>query len=249
MNRLTHITVLLSLTLFLSACNENWGKDDYIYPPETELQDPMIIEQLVYNHNQLSFKYKVMENVYGIALLFLIEASIVAIYLYHINVEDKKKVIQLKEKEAMAYVRQLQEAQNLISVKQHKISGLTHQLLHGNKLKLVDQLVSKTEELHQLKTHPQKLSPDRLQMIERVVNLTFDNYVKRLTVTIPTLTDSELTLCTLIKLGLNVKEIATVISIEPTSVSRRKLRIKDKVAAVAGSFDAKRTIDQWLRDF
>ena len=219
MNRLTHITVLLSLTLFLSACNENWGKDDYIYPPETELQDPMIIEQLVYNHNQLSFKYKVMENVYGIALLFLIEASIVAIYLYHINVEDKKKVIQLKEKEAMAYVRQLQEAQNLISVKQHKISGLTHQLLHGNKLKLVDQ------------------------------NLTFDNYVKRLTVTIPTLTDSELTLCTLIKLGLNVKEIATVISIEPTSVSRRKLRIKDKVAAVAGSFDAKRTIDQWLREF
>jgi len=86
-------------------------------------------------------------------------------------------------------------------------------------------------------------------MIERVVNLTFDNYVKRLTVTIPTLTDSELTLCTLIKLGLNVKEIATVISIEPTSVSRRKLRIKDKVAAVAGSFDAKRTIDQWLREF
>ena len=249
MNKILHIIAWVVLTLFLTACNENWGKEDYVYPSETELRDPQQVEQLVYSHNQLSFKYKVMENVYGFGFLFLLEVGIVVLYLYHINVQDKKKQLLLKEQAVKAYATQVQEAESVIAIKQHEISGLTSQLLHGDKVKLVDQIISKTETLNQLKAHPQKLTPKGLMGIEQEVNRTFDGYEKRLVAAVPTLTDSELALCSLIKIGLSVKDIATVICIEPTSVSRRKLRIKDKVAAVAGAFDAKRTIDQWLREF
>ena len=237
-----HIIALVIVTLFLSACNENWGKGDFVYPTEEELRDPKLQKQLVYEHNQLSLKYKIMEHAYGFGLLFLIEVGVVALYLYHINVQDKKRKLQ-------AYAMQVQEAENVIASKQHEISGLTYQMRHGDKLKLVDQIIQKTEPLYQLKSHPQKLNPDGLLELEREVNRTFDDYEKRLAAFVPTLTDSELALCSLIKVGLSVKDIATVICIEPASVSRRKLRIKDKVASVVGAFDAKRTIDQWLREF
>lgn len=249
MNKLLPILALISLTLVLSACNENWGREDFVYPSKEELQDPALMEQFVNERNQLSLKFKVMENIYGFGFLFLLEVGVALLYLYHINELDKKRVILLREQEVKAYALQVQEADSVIATNQHKISGLTNQLLHGGKLKLVDQVITKTEVLNQLKTHPQKLSPKGLKSIEQEVNYTFDGYEKRLITTVPTLTDSELALCSLIKIGLSVKDIATVICIEPTSVSRRKLRIKDKVAAVAGSFDAKRTIDQWLREF
>lgn len=249
MNKLIPILALISLTLFLSACNENWGREDFVYPSKEELQDPALMEQFVNERNQLSLKFKVMENIYGFGFLFLLEVGVVLLYLYHINELDKKRVILLKEQEVKAYALQVQEADSVIATNQHKISGLTYQLRHGDKLKLVDQIIQKTEPLYQLKSHPQKLNPDGLLELEREVNRTFDDYEKRLAAFVPTLTDSELALCSLIKVGLSVKDIATVICIEPASVSRRKLRIKDKVASVVGAFDAKRTIDQWLREF
>ena len=248
MGKLNNIIILV-FTLFLCACNENWGKEDFVNSYNSQLQDPEQLEQLVYNHNQLSFKYKVMKNAYGFGFLFLIEVGVVVLYIYHINVQDKQREIQIKELAVETYVTQMQEAQSMIAIKQHEISGLTSQLLHGDKTKLVDQLILKTEILRQLKINPQKLSHDNLLEIEREVNHTFDGYEKRLATFVPTLTDSELALCSLIKIGLSVKDIATVICIESTSVSRCKLRIKDKVAMVAGTFDAKRTIDQWLREF
>lgn len=249
MSKFKYIIILAIFTVFLCACNENWGKEDFVNPSNSQLQDHEQLERLVYSHNQLSFRYKVMENAYGFIFFFLIEVGIVVLYFYHINVQDKKREIQMKELAVEDYVTQMQAAQSLIAIKQHEISGLTSQLLHGDKTKLVDQLILKTEILRQLKINPRKLSHDNLLEIEREVNHTFDGYEKRLATFVPTLTDSELALCSLIKIGLSVKDIATVICIESTSVSRRKQRIKDKVAMVAGTFDAKRTIDQWLREF
>lgn len=243
------LIVSFFLALSLTSCNERWGREDFIYPTESELQDTAYQHRLVNERNMLVQKEKIKTHLFSYVMLFLTEGAAVALYLYHIRIEDKERLLRKQEEAMRLYAAQVNDTESQLADKQRQINGLTAQLLHDNRLMLVDQLIRKTDKLFSFKENPRKLSPDELSEMEHEVNRTFDRYEKRLAASVPSLTESELALCSLIKLGLSVKDIATVICIEPASVSRRKLRIKDKVASVAGGFDSKRTIDRWLREF
>lgn len=113
----------------------------------------------------------------------------------------------------------------------------------------VDQLVKQTDILNRLRKEPKLLKPGQLQEVEEKVNYLFDRYGERLRKFVPSLSDSELQTCCLIKMGLGVSDMAQVLSISPTSVSKRKNRIKEQIVRSTGSTMEKLNLDLWLRTF
>ena len=113
----------------------------------------------------------------------------------------------------------------------------------------VDQLVKQTDVLNRLRKEPKLLKPGQLQEVEEKVNYLFDRYGERLRKFVPSLSDSELQTCCLIKMGLGVSDMAQVLSISPTSVSKRKNRIKEQIVRSTGSTMEKLNLDLWLRTF
>lgn len=94
---------------------------------------------------------------------------------------------------------------------------------------LSEQLISRIEILNQLKEAPKHLTNEQWIEIIDMVNMLFDNYTLRLRTDFPSLTDEDLRHCCLIKLRLSIPAIAIETGISPTSVTKRKQRIRDKI--------------------
>lgn len=94
---------------------------------------------------------------------------------------------------------------------------------------LSEQLISRIEILNQLKEAPKYLTDEQWIEIIDMVNMLFDNYTLRLRTDFPSLTDEDLHYCCLIKLRLSISAIAIETGISPTSVTKRKQRIRDKI--------------------
>lgn len=92
------------------------------------------------------------------------------------------------------------------------------------------QLFKKTKVLNELKTSPKYLDAVRWEEVKEAIDWLYDDYTKRLTKEFPSLTESDLQICYLMKLHLSISEIATLLGISPTSVSKRKLRLKERMS-------------------
>ena len=84
---------------------------------------------------------------------------------------------------------------------------------------------------------------------KETMNLLFDNYIVRLSTLVPSLTESDLQICCFIKLGIANPGIADLLGIESTSVSKRKLRLKERITQKIGAFGKGQTLDLWLWEF
>ena len=122
--------------------------------------------------------------------------------------------------------------------------------LHDREKFLCNQLLKQSETLSSLKTRPKYLDANGLLVMQEAVNALYDNFTMRLSKQIPMLTESDLQICCLIKLHLSNPEIATLIGISPSSVSKRKQRIKERITQNDGSaLDDNQTLDLWLWDY
>lgn len=124
-----------------------------------------------------------------------------------------------------------------------------NRLLHDREKFLTNQLVFKDETLNRLKKNPKYMDSYEWSKVQESINYLFDNYTVRLSKMIPTLTDSDLQICCLIKLRIPNPDIATILSISPTSVTKRKQRLKERILSVTGSFGESQILDLWLWDF
>ena len=77
----------------------------------------------------------------------------------------------------------------------------------------------------------------------------FDNYTIRLSQVIASMTESDLQVCCLIKLRFSNLDIADILNISPTSVSKRKFRLKERIIQKLGSLGESHTLDLWLLEF
>ena len=66
---------------------------------------------------------------------------------------------------------------------------------------------------------------------------------------IPSMTESDLQVCCLIKLRFSNLDIADILNISPTSVSKRKFRLKERIIQKLGSLGESHTLDLWLLEF
>lgn len=123
-----------------------------------------------------------------------------------------------------------------------------NQYLHKREALLCNQLIKQTELFNKLKTT--KYIDNKLwQEIKEKIDLLFDNYTKRLCHQIPSLTDGDIQICCLIKLRFSNGDIANMLAISPTSVSKRKLRLKERIVQEIGSLGENQSLDLWLMEY
>lgn len=123
-----------------------------------------------------------------------------------------------------------------------------NQYLNKREAFLCNQLIKQTELFNKLKTT--KYIDNKLwQEIKEKIDLLFDNYTKRLCHQIPSLTDGDIQICCLIKLRFSNGDIANMLAISPTSVSKRKLRLKERIVQEIGSLGENQSLDLWLMEY
>ena len=174
--------------------------------------------------------------------------------------KEQKKIRQEIEQQNEALKQENNELQNHIgsyaqSLKEKlkELETMKHlseenQNLHKREAFLCNQLIKQTELFNKLKTT--KYIDDKLwKEIKAKIDLLFDNYTQRLYQQIPSLTDGDIQICCLIKLRFSNGDIANMLAISPTSVSKRKLRLKERIVQEVGSLGENQTLDLWLMEY
>lgn len=95
---------------------------------------------------------------------------------------------------------------------------------------LTMQIIGHTEVLNKLSRKPRFIEEMQWPEIFQAVNQLFDGFTYRLHTDFPTLTEEDIRYCCLIKLHLTTSVIATLTGISPSSVTKRKQRIKEKMS-------------------
>lgn len=144
------------------------------------------------------------------------------------------------------YAQSLKEKSKELEAMEHL--SKENQYLHKREAFLCNQLIKQTELFNNLKTT--KYIDNKLwQEIKEKIDLLFDNYTKRLCHQIPSLTDGDIQICCLIKLRFSNGDIANMLAISPTSVSKRKLRLKERIVQEIGSLGENQSLDLWLMEY
>lgn len=144
------------------------------------------------------------------------------------------------------YAQSLKEKSKELEAMEHL--SKENQYLHKREAFLCNQLIKQTELFNKLKTT--KYIDNKLwQEIKEKIDLLFDNYTKRLCHQIPSLTDGDIQICCLIKLRFSNGDIANMLAISPTSVSQRKLRLKERIVQEIGSLGENQSLDLWLMEY
>ena len=144
------------------------------------------------------------------------------------------------------YAQSLKEKSKELEAMEHL--SKENQYLHKREAFLCNQLIKQTELFNKLKTT--KYIDNKLwQEIKEKIDLLFDNYTKRLCHQIPSLTDGDIQICCLIKLRFSNGDIANMLASSPTSVSKRKLRLKERIVQEIGSLGENQSLDLWLMEY
>lgn len=144
------------------------------------------------------------------------------------------------------YAQSLKEKSKELEAMEHL--SKENQYLHKREAFLCNQLIKQTELFNKLKTT--KYIDNKLwQEIKEKIDLLFNNYTKRLCHQIPSLTDGDIQICCLIKLRFSNGDIANMLAISPTSVSKRKLRLKERIVQEIGSLGENQSLDLWLMEY
>lgn len=144
------------------------------------------------------------------------------------------------------YAQSLKEKSKELEAMEHL--SKENQYLHKREAFLCNQLIKQTELFNKLKTT--KYIDNKLwQEIKEKIDLLFDNYTKRLCHQIPSLTGGDIQICCLIKLRFSNGDIANMLAISPTSVSKRKLRLKERIVQEIGSLGENQSLDLWLMEY
>ncbi len=94
---------------------------------------------------------------------------------------------------------------------------------------LTTQIIGHTEVLNKLSRKPRFIEEMQWPEIFQAVNQLFDGFTYRLHTDFPALNEEDIRYCCLIKLHLSTSVIATLTGISPSSVTKRKQRIKEKM--------------------
>ena len=110
-------------------------------------------------------------------------------------------------------------------------------------------LVQKSKLLNGLINKPQYIEIEEWANIIREVDYLFNDYTQRLSKLIPSLTESDIQICCLIKLHINNPTIATLLAISSSSVTKRKVRLKERIVQTIGTLGDTQSLEIWLWEF
>lgn len=153
-------------------------------------------------------------------------------YQQEINVlvEENKKLDQNNK----LLQKDIEQYSKSIILKDEELSVYEQLMEHNSKLQererfLTVQLIAHTPVLDKLSKKPRYIEESQWPEIFQAVNQLFDGFTYRLHTNFSTLTDEDIRYCTLIRLRLSTSVISTLTGISPSSVTKRKQRIKEKM--------------------
>lgn len=110
-------------------------------------------------------------------------------------------------------------------------------------------LLTQNPLIHELHQKPIYLENSALKNLCRITDDIYNGFSIRLSSIAPSLKEQDIILCCLIKLHFSISEIGTFLNIASTSVSRNKLRVKNKIYHDLGLFSCKKSLDIWIWEF
>ena len=170
--------------------------------------------------------------------------------LYIEQVEALKKL--KKENERLSLEKNmLHEKIASYSISGHKLSDVKTLsdrvlLLEKREKELCSLLLTQAPFLRKLHRQPVYLNETELKDVCKIADNIFQNFTQRLSKEVSVLSGHEITLCSLIKLRFSITEISIFLNITPASVSRSKLRIKNKIFFELGEDSRGKSLDIWL---
>ncbi len=171
--------------------------------------------------------------------------------------EDYKREIRKMEEELDRLINLETSLGNELKFKQNEMVTMAMSIIHKNKF--LDDLkrevvkikknVTNHENLMKLNNLSlmitQDLSIDRdREKFQMHINEQNSNFIHRLEKSFPTMTSNEKRLCSMLRLNLSSKEIASVLNISPKSVEMNRYRLRKKLKV-----DPKMTLTEFIRDF
>ena len=113
---------------------------------------------------------------------------------------------------------------------------------------LIAQVLAKEHLLSSLRKKPVYLDEAGAKKVRMITDKVYADFTRRLSQSVPALSEYDLTLCCLVKLRFPVSDIAVLLGISSSSVSTSKLRAKKKIYETLGIVD-KKSLDQWIGEF
>lgn len=170
-------------------------------------------------------------------------------------IQNMKKQNKDLEKENQGLQKRIEQHESALQEKTKDTTRLNllieqNQYLHVRENFLVNQLLKTNELVCRLKREPDGLKNNKewKELIE-MTNLVYNGYTERLLEKVPTLTENDIRICCLIKLSFSNVDMADILGISSTSVSRQKLRLKERIVQQIGSLGENVLLDIWLKEF
>lgn len=133
---------------------------------------------------------------------------------------------------------------------QHIQELTTEMLLKEREQKLTGQLIAIHPLMNELRNSPRFMRPEDLAVLRQLTDDIYQDFTSRLNSRFTNLTDVDIQLCILIKLGFSISQIAILTAISPTSVSQQKSKTKKRIQQQEPDcFAEGETLDLWLRKF
>ncbi len=167
------------------------------------------------------------------------------------NMRVQNEALKKNNKELQEKIEQHENILKEKSKDTERFNQLTERSMYLRKREvyLSNQLLKKDEMITKLKKEPHSLDNNQWQELREKTDALFDGYTERLLEKIPTLTTHDIHICCLIKLSFSHIAIADILGISPTSVSRQKQRLKERIVQQVGPLGENVLLDIWLKEF
>ena len=168
-------------------------------------------------------------------VMLVVLAVIVVVALLTVRVLRRQlRKTEAKAESRMTHLHQAEARLNEVQQEmQSEIATLQSRLASDKERsgKLSDEIVNNNTLVAQLRRQPRFLTAEEWKKLEAIVDSGYDGYMRRLDERFATLTEVDRQLCMLIRLRFEVKDMARIMAVSATSVSRQKLRLKNRLLA------------------
>ena len=168
-------------------------------------------------------------------VMLVVLAVIVVVALLTVRVLRRQlRKTEAKAESRMTHLHQAEARLNEVQQEmQSEIATLQSRLASDKERsgKLSDEIVNNNTLVAQLRRQPRFLTAEEWKILESIVDSGYDGYMRRLDERFATLTEVDRQLCMLIRLRFEVKDMARIMAVSATSVSRQKLRLKNRLLA------------------
>ena len=219
-----------------------WNDSYFSMGHEKETRDFEAMKMLNQLNELKVERQKYVILILGLALLLMVLLGGSVFYLFHRKrINERNRLMQenvmLKQQEELSSLREkealMKEKEALL---REKDARMREELF--KRMQVFEKLTDMEKEKHI------QLSDTDWKEIRLMVDSGYDDFTKKLRSRFPMLSEKDINFCCLVKINMSIQSLTDIYCISKNSVSRRKLRLKEKMGIGEGE-----TLDEFLARF